>query len=160
MEIIKDKNNPDSYIYLFIILLSGGLIIYLQPYTFVFLFSCFVTVSICIFLYLRTFEISLDKGRLKIKLFVLAIPYKIINIDFDHAKFSGPANHILSFYKDNIKTISFNYEDDYDDPSYTIGYLAVYYNKKSFDLGNKKTSFNLFEKIKSASSKYFSQADT
>lgn len=158
MDIIKERNNPDPYEYLFIVLAFGGnVIIYLWSYPFLFYFSCFITLFICFFLHFRNVEFTFDKNRVKLKLLFFFIPYKIIDINFDSVKISNL--DAVTFYKNQNDVLSIHYVDDIDEPTYTLGALEIRQGQKKFDLGNKKTSFNLFEKIKIATSKY-NTADT
>ena len=117
-----------------------------------------MTIVFCLFLLFRTVEFIVDKNKIKLKLLFFSIPYKIIDTDFDTVKVSSL--NILTFYKNQTELLSIHYVDDIDEPTYTRGSLEIRHEKKTFDVGNKKTSFNLYEKIKNAVSNYNVLADT
>ena len=159
MDVIKERNNPDTGLIILLIIAFGTNIgIYLWSTPYLFYSSCLITLVICFFLYFRTSEFIVDKNKIKLKLLFLSIPYKIIDTHFDTVKISSL--DILTFYKNKDELLSIHYVDDIDEPTYTLGSLEIIRGQKRFDMGNKKTSYNLFQKIKIAVSKHNVLADT
>jgi hypothetical protein len=159
MDVIKERNNPDNgYIILIIIAFGTNIAIYLWSTPYLFYSSWLITIVICFFLYFRTIEFVVDKNKIKVKLLFFFVPYRTIDIDFDTVKFSSLDS--LTFYKNQTELLSINYVDDIAESTYTLGSVEITRGQKTFDVGNKKTSFNLFEKIKIAVSKYNVLADT
>ncbi len=160
MDTIKYRNKPAPYLYLFIILAFGSnVILNLWSGPTLFYTACSLIILICIVLYVRTIEIFLDKDRIKIKLRVLKFTYKTIDLRFDIIKLSGSLDDTISFYKNNVEILSIEYVDHIEEPTYTVGSIEINYKQKTFEIGNKKSSFALFEKIKHISSKHITTAD-
>lgn len=159
MDFIKERNNPDTGLIILLIIAFGTNIgIYLWSTPTLFYSSCLLTLVICFFLYFRTIEFVVDKNRIKVRLLFFFVPYKTIETDFDTVKFSRLDN--LTFFKNQTELLSIHYVDDFAEPTYTLGSLEITRGQKTFDIGNKKTSYNLFLKIKIAVSNYNVLADT
>ncbi len=160
MDTLTFRNNPNSYEYLFIFLtVSANFILCISSAPIIFFTSIILTILICLILYARTIEISLTKSSIKIKFKALLFTYKKIALEYDILELSGYLDETLTFYKNNVKILRIQYVDHIEEPSYTAGTIEIKYKQKTIDIGNTKTSYPLFGKIKLLSSKYITTAD-
>ncbi len=150
---IKERNNPNWFVYV-IILITGLIILSLEfnrkHNWFELILIFFIICFICVSFFLRNIEIIIDLSRLKVKFRLLGIVYRSIEIEFDKVQIDGVLTYDITFKKDNEDVLTFILDTDLEPRERNLLLLEMRFKRKSYQIGNRKNATQLFEKIGNA----------